>query len=402
VRLWIADSGALDEPIGAVAAGHRPGRGADYKTGRAPGASRLRGDAVALSVYQRMLLITGLSNQGKTASLRALALWLIFDPTVEFWIGDLKGVGDWGMFQGLAPSSSRAPPTNTPAPSPRWSRPRRGDGAPPPSPPGHQGDARPARRHRRRGPGRVHEPAKDDNKLPYGGRRPPAGTSWPAAASTTRAAPSTSPCGRAPRTPPTRTCPSGPRGAHIRASLVVGTESQAKMALGDKAVDGGAAPTSCARASTRAPSSSPPTASTWRPASPPSPSARTSSTTDPAKEIAERAKAAARGVATVHKLEVVQDVDHLADIAAVVGRENRVRTTEVIHRLKTRNHAVYEHWNGAPQGVLAEYGEEPGTLDGYPVVEAGERRAGPRSARRRSSQRLSDPEWAVTFHFQGH
>ena len=31
-------------------------------------------------------------------------------------------------------------------------------------------------------------------------------------------------------------------GAHIRASLALGTESQARMALGDKAVDGGAAP----------------------------------------------------------------------------------------------------------------------------------------------------------------
>ncbi|HEX3779020.1 MAG TPA: ATP-binding protein, partial [Pseudonocardiaceae bacterium] len=31
-------------------------------------------------------------------------------------------------------------------------------------------------------------------------------------------------------------------GAHIRASLVVGTEEQARMALGDKAIDGGAAP----------------------------------------------------------------------------------------------------------------------------------------------------------------
>ena len=31
-------------------------------------------------------------------------------------------------------------------------------------------------------------------------------------------------------------------GAHVRASLVVGTESQSRMALGDKAVDAGAAP----------------------------------------------------------------------------------------------------------------------------------------------------------------
>jgi S-DNA-T family DNA segregation ATPase FtsK/SpoIIIE len=86
--------------------------------------------------------------------------------------------------------------------------------------------------------------------------------------------------------------------------------------------------------------------------------------------LTDRAKARRESVATVHKLEIVQPVDHLADLAAVVGRENRVGTTEVIfHRLKTRNHAVYEHWNGARlKALLAEYGEEPGTLDGYPVV----------------------------------
>ncbi|EFL32801.1 predicted protein [Streptomyces viridochromogenes DSM 40736] len=39
-----------------------------------------------------------------------------------------------------------------------------------------------------------------------------------------------------------------------------------------------------------------------------------------------------------------QPVDHLADLAAVVCDEKRVaRTTEVLHRLEKRNHAVYEH-----------------------------------------------------------
>lgn len=61
----------------------------------------LRGDAAAL-LYQRHLLITGLSNQGKTVALRSLALWLSLDRSVEFLMGDLKGVGDWAMFDGLA------------------------------------------------------------------------------------------------------------------------------------------------------------------------------------------------------------------------------------------------------------------------------------------------------------
>lgn len=102
VRLWIADSGALDEPIGPSPLATDPDIRANYKTGRAPWGESLRGDSVSLSVYQRHLLMTGLSNQGKTASLRAIALWLAFDPAVEFWIGDLKGVGDWAMFEGIA------------------------------------------------------------------------------------------------------------------------------------------------------------------------------------------------------------------------------------------------------------------------------------------------------------
>ncbi len=102
VRAWIADSGALDEPVCASPLVTDPDARADYKSGRAPWGLDLRGDAALVSLYQRHLLITGLSNQGKTASLRALALWLALDRTVEFRIADLKGVGDWHMFDGLA------------------------------------------------------------------------------------------------------------------------------------------------------------------------------------------------------------------------------------------------------------------------------------------------------------
>ncbi|MFD7948328.1 FtsK/SpoIIIE domain-containing protein, partial [Streptomyces sp. NPDC059744] len=102
VRLWVADSGALDEPIGPSPLVTDQTMTANYKTGRAPWGQDLRGDAAALSLYQRHLLITGLSNQGKTAALRALALWLALDRTVEFRIADLKGAGDWAMFDGLA------------------------------------------------------------------------------------------------------------------------------------------------------------------------------------------------------------------------------------------------------------------------------------------------------------
>ncbi|MGW9040885.1 ATP-binding protein, partial [Streptomyces sp. NPDC055721] len=98
VRLWIADSGALDEPIGPSPLAVDETMTADYFKGKAPWGQDLRGDAAELSAYQRMLLITGKSNQGKTAALRALALWLALDRRVEFRIADLKGVGDWGMY----------------------------------------------------------------------------------------------------------------------------------------------------------------------------------------------------------------------------------------------------------------------------------------------------------------
>ncbi|MEO3788533.1 FtsK/SpoIIIE domain-containing protein [Actinocorallia sp. B10E7] len=109
VRLWIADSGALDEPIGPSPLVTGTSIRADYYRGRAPWGQTLRGDAATVSVFQQHVLITGKSNQGKTASLRALALWLALDPTVEFRIADLKGVGDWRMFEGIATELTQGP-----------------------------------------------------------------------------------------------------------------------------------------------------------------------------------------------------------------------------------------------------------------------------------------------------
>ena len=84
MRLWVADSGALDEPIGPSPLVTDETMTADYAKGRAPWGQDLRGDAAALSLYQRHLLITGLSNQGKTVALRSLALWLALDKSVQF------------------------------------------------------------------------------------------------------------------------------------------------------------------------------------------------------------------------------------------------------------------------------------------------------------------------------
>lgn len=109
VTLWIADPGALDEPIGPSPLVTDLDLTADLYTGRAPWGLNLRGDPVAISLLQRHLLLTGLSNQGKTYAARALVLWLALDPVNELRIGDLKGVGDWRMFENIATTLIQGP-----------------------------------------------------------------------------------------------------------------------------------------------------------------------------------------------------------------------------------------------------------------------------------------------------
>ncbi|MFE8962147.1 ATP-binding protein [Streptomyces iakyrus] len=370
VRLWIADSGALDEPIGASPLELDPDIRADYKNGRAPWGESLRGDAVLLSVYQRHLLITGLSNQGKTASLRAVALWLAFDTSVEFWIGDLKGIGDWGMFEGIAQVLIEGPTDEHACAVTEMV----------------EAAVQEMERRLQAPPGTVHDPLvvivdeaqvafmnplKGDDGRPYGGKKATSRYFMACRRLHNQGRAVSVTLWQGTQDPTDENLPKLVReGAHIRASLVVGTESQAKMALGDKAVNAGAAPHLLRQGLDKG------TVVVAGdgikvPAGEPSITVRTHFIDDdPAKEIAERAKQLRSGVATIHQLEVVQDVDHLIDLDRVVGRtEQRVKTVEVLHRLKELNHAVYEHWTGARlKAFLAEHDEEPGTYNGYPVV----------------------------------
>lgn len=384
VRLWIADSGALDEPIGPSPLMLEEDFTADYYTGSAPWGQNLRGDAVPVSVFQRHILLTGLSNQGKTASLRALALWLAFDTTVDFYIADLKGVGDWRGFLGLAQVLIQGPTDEHVALATamvEWGVDEmqkriallEESGA-------TDGVTREMARTDPRfrpivlivdeaqvayGCG-----AKSDDGRPYGGSK--------ATSRYFQGVKKIHDQGRAvnvtiwegTQDPTDENLPKRSReGNHIRGSLVLGTESQAKMALGEAPVDAGAAPHKLRRGKDRG---------TLVVAGEgiPLESGEVSVTVrthfisgEDAIVLTDRAKARRENVATVHKLEVARPVDHLTDLAAVVGRENRVRTTEVLHRLKARNHAVYEHWTGGRlKALLAEYGEEPGVYDGYPVV----------------------------------
>ncbi|MFF1914516.1 ATP-binding protein [Streptomyces sp. NPDC058239] len=368
VRLWIADSGALDEPIGPSPLVTDPDVSANYKTGRAPWGQDLRGDAALVSLFQRMLLITGLSNQGKTASLRALALWLAFDPKVEFRIGDLKGVGDWAMFGGLARVLIQGPTDDHVLKVTEMVE-----------------DAAREMNRRLQLKGETFPPlvvivdeaqvaygsgAVDKNKIPLGGAK--------ATSRYFRAIKAIHDQGRAvnvttwegTQDPTNENLPKRSReGNHIRSSLVLGTESQARMAIGDAAIDGGAAPHKLRQGLDKgtvvvagdglklAPGQTSVTVRTHY------------IDTDQAAEIADRAKAARNGVTTLHVVERDEERDPLADIATVLGSDARVRTQEVITRLAALDEDAYSGWSFIDlKRVLDDAGAEPYKSDGRMVV----------------------------------
>lgn len=369
VRLWIADSGALDEPIGPSPLVTDETMTADYKKGKAPWGQDLRGDAAALSLYQRHLLITGLSNQGKTVALRSLALWLALDRSVEFLIGDLKGVGDWAMFDGLATTLIQGPTDEhviqvTEMVEGAVDEMNRRIQAPP-------GTTFPALIVL------VDEaqmafmcPAKDEDKRPYGGSK--ANSRYFMAVRKIHNQ------GRAvnvlmwqgTQDPTNENLPKLVReGAHTRASLALGTESQARMALGDKAVDGGAAPNLLRPGLDRGTLVVASDGITI-PAGQSSITVRTHYIDDDAaKAITDRAKALRDGVTTLHAIEHEEEHDALADIAAVIGDAPRVRTKDVLARLATRNAGAYGEWSFIDlKRVLDDAGAEPYKSDGVMVV----------------------------------
>ncbi|MGW1705860.1 ATP-binding protein [Streptomyces sp. NPDC002206] len=369
VRLWIADSGALDEPIGPSPLVTDQTMTANYKTGRAPWGQDLRGDAAALSLYQRHLLITGLSNQGKTAALRALALWLALDRTVEFRLADLKGAGDWNMFDGLATVLIQGPTDDHVVQATEMV----------------EGGVSEMERRLQAPPGTVFPPlvlivdeaqvafmcpVVDGEKRPYGGSK--------ATSRYFMAVRKIHNQGRAvnvtlwegTQDPTDQNLPKLVReGAHTRASLVLGTESQARMALGDKAVEGGAAPHLLRQGldkGTLVVASD----GIEIPAGQASITIRTHYVDDDqAVEIANRARALRDGVTTLHVIERDEDRDPLADIATVIGDTNRVFTQDVLQRLTALSEDAYGKWTHADlKRVLDGTGAEPYKSDGRMVV----------------------------------
>ncbi|SCD64404.1 FtsK/SpoIIIE domain-containing protein [Streptomyces sp. PpalLS-921] len=369
VRLWVADSGALDEPIGPSPLVTDPDSKADYKNGKAPWGQDLRGDAAALSLYQRHLLITGLSNQGKTAALRSLALWLALDRTVEFRIADLKGVGDWGMFDGLATVLIQGPTDDHVIQATEMV----------------EGLVAEMERRIQAPPGTkftplvgiVDEaqlafmcPVVDSEKRPYGGSK--------ATSRYFMAVRKVHNQGRAvdvtlwegTQDPTDQNLPKLVReGAHTRASLVLGTESQARMALGDKAIDGGAAPHLLRQGLDKGTLVVASDGITI-PAGQASITVRTHYITDDqALEIANRARALRDGVTTLHVIEQGEVRDPLMDIAAVIGETNRVLTQDVLQRLAVLSEDSYGSWTHADlKRVLDGTAAEPYKSDGRMVV----------------------------------
>ncbi|MFD0415840.1 ATP-binding protein [Streptomyces sp. NPDC127108] len=369
VRLWVADSGALDEPIGPSPLVTDDTLTADYAKGRAPWGQDLRGDAAALSLFQRHLLITGLSNQGKTAALRALALWLALDRSVRFLMGDLKGAGDWAMFDGLADTLIQGPTDEHVIQVVEMT----------------EGAVEEMNRRLQAPPGTVFPPLivlvdeaqvafmcplKDEDKRPYGGAK--ANSRYFMAVRKIHNQ------GRAvnvlmwqgTQDPTDQNLPKLVReGAHTRASLALGTESQARMALGDKAVDGGAAPNQL-RPGLDKGTVVVASDGIAIPAGQASITVRTHYIdTAEADVIAERARALRDGVTTLHAIERDQERDPLADIATVMGDASRVLTADILKRLASLNADAYGDWTpGDLKRVLEADGVEPYKSHGRMVV----------------------------------
>ncbi|UDM01257.1 FtsK/SpoIIIE domain-containing protein [Streptomyces longhuiensis] len=369
VRLWVADSGALDEPIGPSPLVTDDTMTADYAKGRAPWGQDLRGDAAALSLYQRHLLITGLSNQGKTVALRSLALWLALDRSVQFLMGDLKGVGDWAMFDGLATTLIQGPTDEHVIQVTEMV----------------EGAVDEMNRRLMAPAGTVFPalivlvdeaqvafmcPLKDEDGRFYGGSK--------ATSRYFMAVRKIHNQGRAvnvlmwqgTQDPTDQNLPKLVReGAHTRASLALGTESQARMALGDKAVDGGAAP-NLLRPGLDQGTLVVASSGIDIPKGQSSITVRTHYVDDDAAEaITDRAKAMRDGVTTLTVIERGEERDPLADIASVLGDASRVLTQDILKRLAMLNEDAYGKWSFVDlKRVLDGTGAEPYKSDGRMVV----------------------------------
>lgn len=159
-------------------------------------------------------------------------------------------------------------------------------------------------------------------------------------------------------------------GNHIRASLVLGTESQARMAVGDSAVDAGAAPHKLRQGLDKGTLVVAGDGIKLAPGQP-SVTARTHYIgPEDADVIAERAKALRAGVKTSSGTESApREADHLADVAAVLGTEERMKSDEVRQHLAQRWPEVYRTWSASDLvQALKPFGAEPRKYNGNQTI----------------------------------
>ncbi|MFJ8963676.1 hypothetical protein ACIRG5_30230 [Lentzea sp. NPDC102401] len=95
--LWVADKGTMDKPAPAwplLETGEF-----DVFRDRIPFGVTMRQNQIEVGGLQKHWLIGATSKQGKSTVMRLIALCLALDPTIEMKIADLKGDGDWKMFE---------------------------------------------------------------------------------------------------------------------------------------------------------------------------------------------------------------------------------------------------------------------------------------------------------------
>lgn len=387
VRLWIANSGALDLPIGPSPLALEEKVSADYYNGKAPWGQTLRGSAAEIAVKQRMLLVTGLSNQGKTAALRALVLWLMFDVTVELRLADLKGIGDWHMFDGLATTLIEGPSDDHVMQATHMleggvaEMERRLQAMDPEKYP--NGVTRELARQKGSG---FHPlvlvvdeaqqafmcPAAGPDKRPYGGKSDKSRYFMAARKIHNQGRAVNVLLWQGTQDPTDQNLPKLVReGAHIRCSLAVGTESQGRMALGDKAIDGGAAPHLLRQGLDKGTL----VVTGDGVDLPPGEASITIRTHfvdgEDATSVAKRAKEmrARRGRHLAVVSTETPSVDHLANVSAALGDESRLRTPVLLGKLIELDEDTYTPWGFQDlKAAMADEGVPVATYRGNSVV----------------------------------
>lgn len=383
VRLWIANAGALDEPIGPSPIALDEEMTADFYTGRCPWGENLRGESVLISLFQFMLLITGLSNQGKTAALRALALWLAHDITVEIRMADLKGLGDWRCMDGIAtiliegPTDENVIATTLMLEDMVAEMERRAEVLK------RSGTSEGITRELARKPGSgfhpivaiVDEaqvaymcPAVGEDKRPFGGRSHKARYLTAVRKLHNQGRALNMILWEGTQDPTNDNLPKLSReGNHVRASLAVGTEEQSRMALGDAAVDGGAAPHKLRQGLDKG--TVVVTGGVQLPAGETSLIVRTHYIDGPTSIlIGDRVRALRAGRRRDQPEQVEGERDLLVDIRQVCGDETRVRTSVVLQRLAGLAKR-YEGFTGEQlKAFLESFGAAPHRYNGNPVV----------------------------------